>query len=40
MKYKKNKIKSYLSKNKDYWENGYFAPNVESFIFDFTVDFS
>jgi len=35
MKYKKNKIKSYLSKNKDYWENGYFAPNVESFIFRF-----
>ena len=34
MKYKKIKL-NHIYKNKDYWENGYFAPNVESFIFRF-----
>lgn len=26
---------SYLDKNSDYWSNGYFSPNVESFVFRF-----
>lgn len=28
-------MKDYLASNKDYWEKGYTAPNVESFVFRF-----
>jgi SAM-dependent methyltransferase len=28
-------MKNYLKKNNEYWQTGYFAPNVESYIFRF-----
>lgn len=32
-------MENYLKKNHDYWETGYFAPNVESYIFRFFAYF-